>query len=304
MESIKDATERLYNALKGKNKEEVCLDIVMGNNLERRLEIADLYQKTYGKELYEELKSKLSWNFKDLIIYLFLSPVNFAAKMLHKAFKGFTTDEGLIFEMLAARTQEEYRQIEEAYKAESGKELIKSIEKAFSNPLRKALITLITTPRRENTNPDKIMCSALADKLIEAGENNWISNDQLFSEVFVCCSPEELVLVGRYYYKKTGNILIDVVEKKLSGKNKTFLKEILYDVIIPHELFAEKIYLSIKGLGTDTALLNRVLASRCQIDMLEIREIYQAKYNITVREDIVGDTSGIYQKLCVCLAEM
>ena len=49
--------------------------------------------------------------------------------------------------------------------------------------------------------------------------------------------------------------------------------------------------------------MNRCLASRCRVDMPQIKEIYKWKYNITLREDIMGDTSGIYQKLCLYVAE-
>jgi hypothetical protein len=59
--------------------------------------------------------------------------------------------------------------------------------------------------------------------------------------------------------------------------------------------------LAIKGLGTNNTLLNRVLISRNEIDMDEIKDFYQQKYNVTMREDIIGDTSGIYQKLCLFL---
>ena len=97
--------------------------------------------------------------------------------------------------------------------------------------------------------------------------------------------------------------MIDTIEKKLSGKAKTLLREIVYGNIIPHELFAEKLYQSIKGLGTNTALLNRVLASRHGVDMPQIKEIYQWKYKISLKDDIIGDTSGQYQKLCLFVAE-
>ena len=72
---------------------------------------------------------------------------------------------------------------------------------------------------------------------------------------------------------------------------------------MPHELFAEKINLAIKGAGTNEEVLSRVLVSRNEIDMPLIREIYQYKYNITLKEDIIDDTSGAYQKLCVHLSQ-
>ena len=112
-----------------------------------------------------------------------------------------------------------------------------------------------------------------------------------------------MVLVGRYYFQKTGNNLIDVIEKKFSGKNKNLLREVVFANIIPHELYAEKLYNSIKGLGTNTAVLNRILAARKGVDMHLIKEIYQWKYNTTLKDDIIGDTSGSYQRLCLYVAE-
>ena len=164
-------------------------------------------------------------------------------------------------------------------------------------------MNLISTERRVNSEPDHAACEKLADSLIKVGEKKWIDDENIFKDVFVLCSPEEMVLVGRYYLKKTGTLLIDAIEKKVSGKGKTLLREIVYANIIPHELFAEKIYLSIKGLGTNTAVLNRVLAARHGVDMPLIKEIYQWKYKVSMKDDIIGDTSGMYQKLCLFVAE-
>ena len=303
MEDPECAAERLHEALFGKDKDQTCLDIVINNNLEQRLSIAKAYGQKYGSPLYEDIKSKLSGHFKELVGYLFLTPMEFNGKMLKRGFKGLSIDETLIFEILAVHTPEEYQQIIEAYKTETNKELKKEIEKNFSGAIRKDILNLISIPRRENHTPDKILCEKLADNLINVGEKKWIENQDLFKEVFIECSAEELVLVARYYFKKTGVSLMDTINKKVSGKGKILLKEIVYGNIIPHELYAEKIYNSIKGLGTNTALLNRCLAARCRVDMPQIKEIYKWKYNVTLRDDIIGDTSGIYQKLCLYVAE-
>ena len=303
MEDPKDAAERLHSALFGKNREETCLDIVINNDLEHRLLIAKKYGELFGNPLYEDMKSKLSGHFKELCGYCFLTPMEFNAKMLKRGFKGLSIDEQVIFEILACHTLEEYKQIQDAYKVETKKDLSKDLEKNFSGALRRNLLNMISTERRTNDEPNKAQCEKLADDLINAGEKNWIEDENLFKNVFILCSPEEMVLVGRYYLQKTGNNLIDVIEKKFSGKNKTLLREVVFANIIPHELFAEKIYNSIKGLGTNTALLNRVLAARKGVDMPQIKEIYQWKYNVSLRDDIMGDTSGMYQKLCLYVAE-
>ena len=303
MEDPKAAAERLHTALFGKNREETCLDIVINNDLEHRLLIAKKYGELFGNPLYEDMKSKLSGHFKELCGYCFLTPMEFNAKMLKRGFKGLSVDEQCIFEILACHTLEEYKQIEDAYRTETKKELTKDIEKSFSGAIRKNLLNMISTERRTNENPDKKKKKKLADLLINSGEKNWVEDENVFKDVFILCSAEEMVLVGRYYFQKTGNNLIDVIEKKFSGKNKTLLREVVFANVIPHELFAEKIYNSIKGLGTNTALLNRVLAARRGVDMPQIKEIYQWKYNVTLKEDICGDTSGMYQKLCLYVAE-
>ena len=304
MEDPKSAAERLHQALfDKKSKEETCTDIIINNDLEHRLLIAKKYGELYGNPLYEDMKSKLGGHFKELCGYCFLTPMEFNAKMLKRGFKGLSIDDQLIFEILADHTLEEYKQIEEAYKTETGRELRKDIEKNFNGNLRKDILNLMSTERRVNSEPDHKECERLADLLISAGEKKWIEDENIFRDVFILTSPEEMVLVGRYYLKKTGVLLIDAIEKKVGGKGKNLLREVVYANIIPHELFAEKIYNSIKGLGTNTAVLNRVLAARHGVDMPQIKEIYQWKYKVTLKEDIIGDTSGQYQKLCLFVAE-
>ena len=304
MSTIKISVERLHEALNSKNKDETCLEIVVTNNLQQRLEISLMYEELYKKSLYEELKSKLSGNFKELIGYLFLSPQEFSAKMLKRGFKGFTIDEEIIFEILSAHTLDEYKLIEAAYKNETKRELKKDIEKYFSGNLKKNLLNLISIQRRTNKIPDMKFCENLADELINEDIKKWIDNINLIKKVFIECSPEEMDLIGRFYFQKKGLSLIEDIEKNVGMKqHKTFLREILYNNIVPHELYAEKIHKAIKGVGTNNSLLNRCLASRCGLDMRQINEIYSWKYKTSLRHDISGDCSGIYKKLCLYVAE-
>ena len=268
--SVQEAGDLLYSALDAKNRDEAVLNVVENTNLDQRLQICNYFAEKYGKSLYSELKSKLSGYFKSIAIHLFLHPITFVAKNLKKGLKGFSADETVVLEALTSHTQEELRQIEEAFKAETGKDLSKEIEKNFQ-------------------------------LLIDVGEPNWSGDENVFKEVFIQSSPEELVMIGRFYLKKCGNNMLDVIDQKVSGKNKTLLREVLFNNIIPQELYAEKVYLAIKGLGTNNTLLNRVLVARNEIDMDDIKQFYQSKYNVSMREDIMGDTSGIYQTLCLVL---
>lgn len=57
-----------------------------------------------------------------------------------------------------------------------------------------------------------------------------------------------------------------------------------------------------KGLGTDEETLNRVLVTRHEIDMEFIRNYYKVDFKAELIDDIKGDTSGNYEKICCKLA--
>jgi len=303
MLSVKELGDLVYNSIETKNKEEAIIQVIENTNLEKRLKICLYYSETYGKSLYSELKSKLNGHFKALAIHLFIHPITFYAKLLKKGLKSFGGDEDIILEILSSQKKEEMKQIELSFKNETGKELIKEIEKNFSGVLKKNLINMINIPRGEGYSPTGNKCEKLADLLISVGEANWAGNDDIFKEVFIKTSGEELILIGRYFYKKTGKNMIDIIDKKITGKNKILLKEILFNNIIPQELYAEKLYNSIKGLGTNNSLLSRILILRNEIDMDEICDFYKDKNKRELKDDIIGDTSGNFQKLCLLLVK-
>ena len=300
MSNIQEIAENLHAILYGKKSDDVILNAVMSNNLQNRVAIAQYYKATYETSLFDDIKNKISGDFGYCAAQMFLSPLEFCIYHLKL---GLKKGNECAMEMLTSKTPEELKIIEDAYRKDTGKELKTDITKAFGGAIGKDLLNLFTTKRISNPKPNKKECEKYATKLAETEIKNWTEDENLFKEIFIQRSPEELILIARYYLKNTGNNLIDMVEKKAKGKNQTLLKEILYNNIMPHELFAEKIYLAIKGAGTNEEVLSRALVSRCELDMGAMRDIYQTKYKASMKEDIIGDTSGSYQKICVFLSE-
>ena len=300
MSNIQEIAENLHAILYGKKSDDVILNAVMSNNLQNRVAIAQYYKATYETSLFDDIKNKISGDFGYCAAQMFLSPLEFCIYHLKL---GLKKGNECAMEMLTSKTPEELKIIEDAYRKDTGKELKTDITKAFGGAIGKNLLNLFTTKRISNPKPNKKECEKYAIKLAETEIKNWTEDENLFKEIFIQRSPEELILIARYYLKNTGNNLIDMVEKKAKGKNQTLLKEILYNNIMPHELFAEKIYLAIKGAGTNEEVLSRALVSRCELDMGAMRDIYQTKYKASMKEDIIGDTSGSYQKICIFLSE-
>ena len=293
--------DKLHDALfKSKTKEQDIIDIISNTDLQTRLSIAHYYETVYGKKLQDDLKSKLSSDFRDLVIDLFTLPTDIEAENLKKNLK----DENLIVETLTTQPKFMIDELKKTYKTLNKTELKNDIEKQFSDPhLKKNLVTLLNTNRSTQEKPNKSQCEKDADTLINKKEDDWFNDEKIFENIFCKKSPEELVMIARYYYKKKGISLLDAIEKNATGKNKDILKEVFMNTINPCELYAEKIHNAIKGIGTNDKVLIRVLSSRGDIDMDDIREMYNWKYKQNMIDDIAGDTSGPYRDLLVKIAE-
>ena len=301
MSLINEYAEKIHDNIEGKEIKGILLDVIMKNNLKNRVDISNYYQYKYGISLFDEIKTKIKGDFGYCAAQLFLSPLDFC---IHHLKLGLEKKDLRAMEQLTSRTPEELKLIEDKYNKTTGKNLKDDIKKAFNGPIGNNLINLWDTKRTINPNPNKSDCENFANTLIQNKPKDWVENENIFKEIFIERSPEELILIARYYLKNSGKNLIDDIESKTNGDIRYLLREILYNNIMPHELFADKIRFAIAGAGTDEETLSRVLVSRCELDMSAIRDMYFTKYNVSLKDDIIGDTSKNYQKLCLYLAEM
>ena len=306
MTTVEELGEKLHEALyNSKTKEQDLIDIIKSTDLLKRLSISHYYEAVYGKKLQDDLNSKLSSDFKNLVKNLFLTPTEIDVEDIKNAFKGNSTDETILIEALTTKPKFMTDELKKSYKALTKKELKDDIEKNFTSDthLKKNLVTLLNATRSTNQKPNQSSCEKDAESLIKSKEDDWFNNEKIFENIFAKKSPEELVMIARYYFKKKGIPLTDAIEKNATGKNKKILKEVFYNTINPCELYAEKIYNAIKGLGTNDEDLIRVLTTRNDIDIDDIREMYNWKYKQNMLDDIAGDSSGNYQNLLLHLAE-
>ena len=298
MSTIPEQAELLHSSLFTKKDEETIYDLITKTSLSDRISISRYYKGAFNSSLFSDIQSKIGGDFGYCAGQMFLSPIEFC---LHHLKLGLKNDYETVLEILTSKTNEELKVIEKVYKLDTGNELRNDIMKEYKGIIGKNLILMFDTARSNNSKLRKNECERLAKLLIEKEPKLWVEDEKIFKDIFLMKSPEELVLIARYYFNITKNNLIETINDKLKDKNQLLLKEILFNNIMPHELFAEKLNLAIKGIGTNEEILSRVLVSRYEIDMPLIKEMYEYKYNISLKDHIIDDTSGMYQKLCLFL---
>jgi hypothetical protein len=296
--------QQLRECLKGKqDKEEGIINITLKYTKRDRQGLKEMYKTCFGRDLQEDLAKELGGNFKETMVALYDSPPVYDAKCLYKAMKGLGTDEDTLIEIICTRPNFVLKQIKEEFKKLYNKELEKWVEKETSGDLKKILISLLQCNRSENPRPNEEECKKTAEEIFKNGEGRLGTDETLFRKVFAISSPAELYSINKHYIDLTTRGLKAAVEKEFSGDIKKALQTILDGIICPSEYFANRVNKAVKGLGTNDKMLVRVLVSREEIDIPQMRIHYKTIGNKEMVDDVVDDTSGMYQKILKSICE-
>uniref|UniRef100_A0A8C1Z615 Annexin n=1 Tax=Cyprinus carpio TaxID=7962 RepID=A0A8C1Z615_CYPCA len=258
--------EALYNAMKGFGSDkEAILDLITSRSNAQRQKIRAAYKSQYGKDLIDDLKYELTGKFERLIVGLMRTPAYHDAKEIKDAIKGAGTDEKCLIEILASRTNEQIHNLVAAYKDAYGRDLEE-------------------------------------DDLYDAGEAQWGTDEAKFIMLLGNRSVTHLQLVFDEYEKIAEKSIEDSIKSELSGDFERLMLAVVQCIRSKPMFFAKCLYKSMKGLGTADNTLIRIMVSRSETDMLDIRECFRLRYEKSLYNMIQDDTSGEYKrtllKLC------
>ena len=233
------------------------------------------------------------------MVALFTEPIEYDVDSLNRAMKGAGTDEDAVIEIITSRPNWMLKKIKEKFKQKYNKELESAVKSDFHGDLERLLVSILQCKRSENNNPNQSECANLAKELFDAGEKKWGTDSSIFNKIFTGCSPTEIACIAREYHKISGHTILDGIDKEFSGNTKKALRSIVYALISPSEYFATRVQDAIKGFGTNDHLLIRILITRDEIDMPQIKQYYKQLYGNDMVEDIKKDIGGDYRKLMV-----
>uniref|UniRef100_A0A8C9YBL4 Annexin n=1 Tax=Sander lucioperca TaxID=283035 RepID=A0A8C9YBL4_SANLU len=294
--------EVLRKAMKGFGTDEKAIIELLGSRTNKqRVPMVAAYKTTYGKDLCKDLKSELTGNFEKLVLAMMKSPAHFDASELREAIKGAGTDEACLIEILSSRSNAEIREITRIYKAEYGKSLEDAISSDTSGHFRRLLISLSQGNRDEREAVDVAMAKQDAQKLYAAGENKVGTDESQFNAILCARSKPHLRAVFQEYQQMSGRDIEKSICREMSGNVESGMVAVVKCIRNTSAYFAERLYKAMKGAGTMDTTLIRIMVSRSEVDMLDIRQAYVKAYGKSLYTDISSDTSGDYQKLLLKL---
>jgi len=301
----------LRAAMKGwGTDEQVIIDILCKRSNRQRQAIIDAYKTEFGraegdasskkKDLIEDLKSELGGKFESIIIALMMPTAEYCAKRLHKAVKGLGTDEDVLVEILCSRSSDEVKDIATAYEIMYGVTLESDIQGDTSGPLQRLLIMAVNCVKDESFY-DAEKAREQAAQLYAAGEAKIGTDEDAFVEILGHAGQRQAYAIFQEYKNLSGITIEQAMENEMSGVLLSGLLAIVKTTYNRPRYFAEKIHAAMEGAGTDDSALIRLIVSRCEIDLTNIKYEYERLHEKTLLSVVKGETSGDYRNALLTL---
>ncbi|GAB1607167.1 annexin A4 [Argonauta hians] len=293
--------DRLQATMKGLGtKDRKLIEILTKHTSEQRQEIEKSYNARLGV-LRDDIDSDLSGDYKDMCLSLLDSFTTFDCKELNRAINRLGTDESTIVEILFTRTNEQIGLIKEEYEKLYGKTLEMDIAADTSGDFLDLLKLQMEAKRDETYKVQKELARQDAQELYAAGEGRFGTSERRFNNIFCTRSFFHLHYVCEYYTEIAGHDIEEAVESETSGDLKSaYLNIVRMSRSLPG-FFAHRINKCIKGPGTKDKNLIRLLISRSEIDMVQVRQEYQKMFDETLDAAIQGDTSGDFEEVLLAM---
>jgi len=285
--------EAIHKAIEGVGTDEKAINVVLGRRSKGEIqEIARAYESKHKHSMLHDIKGDTSGDYKRLLVSLINTPVQNMKELILKATKGLGTTEKYLIDVLAPSTNE---QILELY--QNDPKIIHAILDDVSHGnFAKVVENILKGKRDTRDSIPEDEAKTQAERLFKAGEGKLGTDEKVFNEVICAYSPWALRQISEAYKAKHKHTLEQAIKGETSGNYEDLLVALLKT---PHEYFADRLYDSIAGLGTDDTFLIYAFGVLSKHDMHKVAHIFNERHPKRggLAKAVKEDTSGDYQDL-------
>ncbi|CAB3986629.1 annexin A6-like [Paramuricea clavata] len=273
---------KAMNTSIGKNKRAV-IDMLGLRSTAQRQEIMTKYKETHKKDLVQTLKGLFNIKNDHFLPSLFTLSIVNDAKALHEAMEGLGTKESVLIDVLCQRNEQEIQELKSQYQKAYKKPLDKTIDSETDGDLGKLLLEILKCDRDDSTMVDTKLVEADAKGLHEAGETKQGTDEEKFIETLTSRSNAHFIEMYKAYEKIAGKSLDQTLKDEFSGDIGNALSTMVsyHKDHLAH--FASKLKETVES---DIDMFSKLVVARCEIDMVEIKEVYSKMYQRSLADDM------------------
>ncbi|XVF24411.1 hypothetical protein REPUB_Repub13aG0125600 [Reevesia pubescens] len=299
--SFLEDAEALRKACQGWGTNEKAIISILGHrNAAQRKQIRQAYEELYQEDLIKRLESELSGDFEKAVYRWILEPADRDAVLANVAIRKISPDHHVIIEISCTRSPEELLAVRRAYQARYKHSLEEDVAAHTKEDIRKLLVALVSAFRYDGEEINTRLANSEAKILHDAIEDKAFNHEEVI-RILSTRSKMQLMATFNRYRDDHGtsiskNLLGDSGDEFLVG-----LRTAVRCLNDQKKYFEKVLRNSIKRIGTDEDALTRVIITRAEKDLKEIKDLYHKRNSVPLDQAVAKDTSGDYKALLLTL---
>lgn len=277
------------------------------------MQIANLsstFKTKSGKDLVSVLDSETSGNFKNTLHGIALGPLWYDVELAKKGTKGLGTNEQLLTEIVADRTDSDLKLLSLAYQQQFSDSLLSDVKGDLSGKTERLFEMILANNRPPDNAPvNQQQVDQDVATLYKSAEGKLGTDEIAFCDIIVNRSRPHLTAVCAAYNKKYKS-LRKVIKSEFSGHMRDVLLYYVDGASHKHIHLgygvwrdAKLLEATMKGFGTrDSDLLRRIVRLHWDKPRYQaVKEAYHKKYKKSLESRVAGETSGDFKKILLAL---
>ncbi|CAI9102836.1 OLC1v1001185C1 [Oldenlandia corymbosa var. corymbosa] len=221
------------------------------------------------------------------------------AEALRKAFQGWGTNEKAIVSILGHRNAVQTKLIRKTYEDMYAEDLVKRLESELSGDFE--LLVALASPYKYfgddiNVKLAKVEADILHDKVKDKA-----LNDEEIMRIISTRSNAQIVATLNNYKDNNGVAITKAFKDDLENSYLAALLSAIRSINNPQKYYEKVLRNALSKPGTDEDALTRVIVTRAEKDLKNIKDLYYKRNSATLDHVVGKETSSHYKALLLAL---
>lgn len=227
-------------------------------------------------------------------------PAERDAFLANEAARKWNPSNRVLIEIACARPSGELLAARQAYHARYKRSLEEDVAAHTTGDFRKLLVPLVTAYRYEGEEVNMSLAKSEA-KLLHKKISDKAYNDEEIIRIITTRSKAQLLATFNQYNDQQGHPINKDLKSDPKDEYLAALRAVIRCLTVPARYFEKVIRHAINKVGTDEGALTRVITSRAEVDLEQIKAIFQQRNSVPLDHAVAGDTSGDYKSMLLAL---
>ncbi|KAA8519142.1 hypothetical protein F0562_013384 [Nyssa sinensis] len=293
--------EALRKACQGWGTDEKAIISIIGhrNAVQKKL-IIQAYEDIYQEDLINRLESELSGDFERAVYRWMLDPADRDAVLVNAAIKQTVIDYRVIIEISCIGSPEDLLAVKRAYQHRYKHSMEEDLAAHTTGDIRKLLFALVSVYRYDGDEINARLAHSEADILHNVIEEKVLNHEEIIRIVSTRSKAQFMATLNRYKDDYDTSITKHLVEDP-ANHYLAALRTAIRCINDPHKYYEKILRNALNKRGTDEDALTRVIVTRAEKDLNEIKELYYKRNSVSLDHAVAKHTSGDYKAFLLTL---